>query len=154
MTNLKTSETGLSLIKHYEGCRLVGYLDAVNIPTIGYGHTGLINNKQIYPGITTLSQQEANTLLANDLKSCENCVNQYIEVPLNQHQFDALVSLAFNIGSGNFSKSSLAKAINNKEVDASTKFNLWVYGNKKVLPGLIKRRLTEKILYDKGVLIF
>ena len=104
---MKTSQKGIDLIKEFEGTVLKVYKDAVGLPTIGIGH--LIKKGEVF---TTLTQQQAEELLAKDLKQFEEGVSTSVKVALTQNQFDALVSFAFNLGIGNLNSSTLLKKLN------------------------------------------
>jgi len=106
---MKISEEGLSeLIKSFESIRLTPYLCPKGKLTIGYGHVILPNEN-----FTEITQKEAVDLLRKDVSIAEECVNSFIKAPLMQYQFDALVSLCFNIGCNAFKKSTLARKLNN-----------------------------------------
>jgi lysozyme len=90
---MKTSRSGVDLIKSLEGLRLTSYLDSVGVPTIGYGHTG----PEVALG-QKIDHQHAEVVLRKDLIRFENAVKESVKIELNQHQFDALVSFAFNVG--------------------------------------------------------
>lgn len=95
-----------------------------------------------------MSVRSKDGLLTTDLIVHCNNVTKLVKVPLNQNQFDALVSFEFNIGYGAFNSSTLLKLLNQgKYIDAANQFERWVYANKKVLPGLVKRRAAEKELF-------
>lgn len=139
---MKTSQKGIDFIKRHEALRLNAYLDAVGVWTIGYGHT-----KTAKKGMA-ITEAEAEKLLVNDLKTAEEEINSH-NLPLKQHQFDALVSFVFNVGTGAFRTSTLLKRIKEdvNHPDIPNQFNRWVYGNGKVLPGLVRRRNDEAKLY-------
>lgn len=145
---MKTSQAGVDLIKSFEGLRLNAYLDAVGIPTIGYGHTGLdvILGKKINP-------QQAEILLKKDLARFESAVEEFVKIPLNQSQFDALVSFAFNIGPTAFRDSTLLKRLNAGENPcnvAKEELPRWNKGDGgRVLNGLSRRRSAEAELFCK-----
>lgn len=140
---MNISEKGVSLIKNFEGCRLEGYKCPAGIPTIGYGHTG----SEVRVGMK-ITQAEADKLLKNDLIVHCNNVSKLVKVPLNQNQFDALVSFEYNIGYGAFSKSTLLKMLNQKNYkEAAEQFLRWKYAGGKVLAGLERRRKAEKELF-------
>jgi len=142
---MNISQNGINLIKKYEGCRLVAYLCPANVWTIGYGHTG----SDVYKG-RKISSDEAESLLKSDLTIHCNNVSKLVKVPLNQNQFDSLVSFEFNIGYAAFKNSTLLKLLNQKKYkETSLQFERWVYANKKVLAGLQKRRKEEKDLFLK-----
>ena len=104
---MKISDEGLSLIKHFEGCELKAYRCAANVLTIGYGSTkGVTEDMEI-------TQEGAEELLQEEMHEYEGYINDMVKVPLEQHQFDAMVSWVFNLGSGNLSSSTLLKKLNN-----------------------------------------
>src|SRR5690554_6672479 len=139
---MKTSETGIKLIERHEGLRLGAYLCPAGVWTIGYGHT---RTAKLGMSIT---QQRANKLLRDDLRTAENAVNNQ-NLQLNQNQFDALVSFVFNVGSGNFRNSTLLKKAKINPADPSIRyeFSRWNKGGGRVLPGLVTRRADEANLY-------
>lgn len=140
---MNISEKGIKLIKNFEGCRLEAYKCPAGIWTVGYGHTG----STVHQGLK-ISQSEADSLLKTDLIIHCNNVSKLVKVPLNQNQFDALVSLEYNIGYGNFSRSTLLKLLNAKNYKgAAEQFAVWRLGGGKILPGLVKRRKAEKDLF-------
>jgi lysozyme len=93
---------------------------------------------------------KADSLLLEDLKRFESAIRQLVKVPLNQNQFDALVSFTFNVGEGAFKGSTLLKLLNAGNYNAAAaQFGKWVYAGKKVLPGLVARREAEYQLFIK-----
>lgn len=155
---MNTSKKGKALIKKYEGCRLKAYKCPAGVLTIGYGHTNNVRLDDV------LTQDEAEKLLDIDIKIKENELNKLIKVPVTQNQYDALISLLFNIGVGNFRTSTLLRLLNQKNYkgagerfllvnnSAKTKEDKYrgsfVFDNrKKVLDGLVKRRAEEKELF-------
>ena len=140
---MKTGEKGIDLITHFEGCYLDAYKDAVGIPTIGYGHI-----KNVHMGMT-ITQEQAIEFLKEDLAEAENAVEHYVNVDINQDQFDALVSWVFNLGSGNLSASTMLKRINAKEwQDVPYQIQRWNKAGGKVLKGLVRRRAAEALLWQ------
>ena len=139
---MKTSNRGLELIKQHEGLRLKAYRCPAGIPTIGYGHTKGVKMGQV------ITEEQATAFLVEDLNDAEQAVIRH-KLNTNQTQFDALVSLVFNIGSGNFAKSTLLKKakVNSNDGSIADEFRKWVYAGGVVLPGLIKRREAEQRLY-------
>ena len=139
----------IDIIKSNEGLELKAYLPTPHdVLTIGYGHTKGVKAGQ------TVTKEQAEALLREDLKDAEAVVNSLVKVELNQNQFDALVSLVFNIGVGNFSKSSVLRFLNaGRYTDAADSFRLWNkqrQGSKMVeLRGLTKRRKEERELFLK-----
>lgn len=137
------SESGLNLIKHFEGFSPKVYLDAAGLPTIGYGH--LIKTGEVF---TTLDLEEAEILLKEDVAIAERAVSKLVHVPLTANQFDALVSFSFNLGSGALQRSSLRQKLNRGEyMSAAFEFPRWVWAGGKKLPGLVRRRHAELAHY-------
>ena len=139
---MKTSPKGIALIKEFEGLRLKAYLCPGGVWTIGYGHTACVK-----PGMV-ISEAQAEEYLKADLISFERYLNG-LGLALNQNQFDALISLIYNIGIGNFQKSTLLRKarINANDNSIMDEFLRWVYSKGRVLPGLQRRRLAEMKLY-------
>jgi len=137
---MKTSQKGLDLIKKYEGFSDKEYICPAGKPTIGYGH--VILPFEHFP--STITKEEAETLLKKDLQPREKSLNILVKVSINQNQFDALISLIYNIGVENFKQSTLLKFINNKLFDKiPDQFRRWKYINKVVSKGLLNRREEE-----------
>jgi lysozyme len=140
---MKTSQKGTDLIKQFEGTVLKVYKDAVGLPTIGIGH--LIKHNESF---TTITQQQAEELLAKDLVQFEVGVTKAVRVTLNQNQFDALVSFSFNLGLGNLNSSTLLRKLNAGDYQgAASEFERWNKAGGKILTGLTRRRLAEKGLF-------
>lgn len=140
-SSTQTSQDGIDLIKSFEGLELTSYIDAVGILSVGYGHTGT----DVYQG-QVITEQQAEDLLRNDLQRFEKDVSELIQVPFTQHEFDATVSFAFNVGSGALTDSTFRRRINqgeNKEQCFREEFPKWVNGNNGPLPGLVRRRDAE-----------
>lgn len=146
---MKISENGLNLIKKFEGLSLKPYLCSAGIPTIGWGNTFYENMKRVTLQDEAITEERANSLF-NFLVTTNyvNVVNRLVIVDINQNQFDALVSFVYNLGSGNFEKSTLLKKVNQSDfIGASLEFEKWNKAGGKVLNGLTKRRLSEKKLF-------
>lgn len=141
-TNMEISAEGLSLIKKFEGCELQAYRCAANVLTIGYGSIkGVTEDMEI-------TQDEAESLLSEEMPEYEGYINDMVKVPLKQHQFDAMVCWVFNLGSGNLSSSTLLKKLNNSEYDeVPAQMKRWNKAGGKVLDGLIRRREAEALLF-------
>jgi len=140
--NMETSENGIELIKKFEGKRQVAYQDEAGVWTIGYGHT-----KDVYKG-QLIIESRADKMLAEDLKVYEGIVNEQVKVPLNQNQFDALVSWTFNLGEKNLKKSTMLKKLNEGDFDSvPTEMKRWNIVAGKVSKGLINRREAEVSLF-------
>jgi GH24 family phage-related lysozyme (muramidase) len=142
---------GLSLIKNFEGYAQVvpgttngtTYLDAVGVPTIGYGHTG----PDVTPNLV-ITQAQAEALLQSDLRSAEGAVSDAVTVALNDNQFAALVSFVYNLGAGTLQESTLLGLLNGGNYnDAAQQFTRFVYAGGEVLQGLVTRRNAERALF-------
>ena len=146
---MKVSKQGLDLIKKHEGLRLEPYLCPAGVPTIGYGNTYYLNGERVTMSDTPITFDYANELLKSIVKRFEDGVNRYVQVKLTQNQFDALVSLAYNIGLNAFRRSTLLKRINKRSYDyrIAYEFSRWNKSGGRVLRGLIKRRSQEANLY-------
>ena len=140
---------GVDLICGFEGKRLVAYDDGVGVWTIGFGTTIYPNGIKVKKG-DTCTEAQAKEYMAHDLKKFELAVNGAVNIPLNQNQFDALVSLAYNIGTGAFNKSTLVKKLNAGDIrGAADQFDVWVNAGGKRMQGLVNRRAKEKELFLK-----
>ena len=144
---MKTSQKGIDLITGFEGSKLVAYLCPAGVWTIGRGHTSMAGPPRVTPGMR-ITEDEAERILKTDLVQYENAVNKYITVRLSQPQFDALVSLCYNIGPDAFRRSSVVKHVNSREWDkVPADFMKWVKGGGRELPGLVRRRRAEVALW-------
>ncbi|CAI0726671.1 lysozyme [Serratia grimesii] len=139
---MQISNKGRDFIKGFESLRLVAYPDPATGGkpwTIGWGHT-----KGVKPG-DRITQEQAEQFLSDDLSVFELTVNSAIKRPMTQNQFDAMVSLAFNIGGPEFVGSTLVKKFNAGDVlGAADQFPRWKFGKGKVMPGLVRRRAAER----------
>ena len=139
---MKISNDGLAIVKVFEGLRLKAYRCAANVLTIGYGSTG----KHVKPGMV-ITEAQADELLRKDIERFERHVEKNASVPLEQHEFDALVSWAFNTGGP--AHASLWRELNagNKNV-IPAKLAAWNKGGGRVLKGLVRRREAEGLLWQ------
>lgn len=147
--SMLTSKTGIDLITSFEDIKLNAYDDGVGVWTIGKGTTVYPNGVKVKKGdVCTMDQAKA--YFAHDLKRFENAVNSALTVVVNQNQFDALVSLAYNIGEKAFKTSTLVELLNaNKFTAAADQFLVWNKGGGKVMKGLVRRRAAEAELFLK-----
>ena len=140
---------GIDLICGFEGLRLKAYDDGVGVWTIGFGTTVYPNGIRVKKG-DTCTEAQAKAYMVYDLKKFESAVNNAVTVPLNQNQFDALVSLTYNIGPSAFSKSTLVKKLNAGDIrGAAEQFDVWVNAGGKRMQGLVNRRAKEKEVFLK-----
>ena len=154
-----TSEKGIQLIKHFEGCHLKPYLCPALLWTVGYGHV-------LYPEQNRLplaqrksynlkiehfrnwEQSEVDALLKQDLQRFERGVLRYITVPLKQNEFDALVSFSFNLGLGTLQRSSIRSKLNRGDKEGAIDTLLkYCRAGGKILRGLERRRAAEADLF-------
>lgn len=139
---MTTSPIGRKLIEEFEGFSPSAYKDQNGIPTIAYGHTSGVHMGQ------TCNITQAEQFLADDLKTAEAAINDLVRVPLTQNQFDALVSLVYNIGRGNFACSTVLRSLNeNQYLAASAAILMWNRIGGEVNAGLVRRRQAERNLF-------
>jgi lysozyme len=155
---MRTSARGRALIKHFEGVIPHAYNDPAGHCTVGVGH--LIHHGPCSSadfarwGVRhrrKLSDRQIDELLADDLRPRERAVERLVRVRLRQHEFDALVSLLFNIGEGNFASSTVLRELNRgHRFRAGLAFLMWVKAGGQTLAGLVRRRRAERRLFRKG----
>jgi lysozyme len=147
---MKTSPNGRAFITRHEGEILKVYADPVGIKTAGVGHTG--PEVDALPLGTKITKKQSQGWLEQDLREAEEGVNSLVKVELSQEMFDALVSLFFNIGRGNFMKSTLLKKLNREDYNAAaSEFPRWSNARGKKLPGLVRRRMEEQAMFLRGI---
>jgi lysozyme len=145
--NLTYDNNGLHLTEAFEGVRYLAYRDQNGVLTIGYGHTA-----GVYAGMQ-INQAQAEAFLLADVKWAERVVKTVVKVPLAQGEFDGCVDLCFNIGSGNFEKSTVVRDLNAGDKHAAMiSFMLWDKVAGQENKGLARRRLTEEELFGTGIL--
>ncbi len=150
---MKMSTNGLDKLELWEGSERKAYRDVAGLLTIGVGH--LLTQDELHSGKIHigsesidyrrgLTKEQIRDLLAQDLKGFEKVVNENVKVPLNQNQFDTLVSFSFNVGAAAFKNSTLLKVLNNKQYDEVPKqLRRWVYAGGLKVRGLQIRRENE-----------
>lgn len=150
---MKLSDNGVRLIKRFEGYHrklpdggCIAYRCPAGIWTIGYGTTSGVK-----PGLIW-TEAQAEAALRDDVVRFESAVLRLVRVPLNQNQFDALVSFTYNVGEGALAKSSVLRCVNAGDMaGAARAFALWNKAGGKVLPGLVERRAREAALFTRPV---
>lgn len=143
---MRTSPEGIEHIKRWEGYREAAYLCSGGKWTVGYGHTGVDVTRD-----TRVTRDEAERLLRRDLIHAEMVVNARVEVPLTQHQFDALVSFVYNVGADAFRRSTLLRKLNRGDYAAvPVELAKWVHAGGRKVEGLVNRRAAEAGLWVKG----
>ena len=136
------SQAGVNFIKKEEGLRLDQYADAAGFPTIGYGHK--IEPPEFFP--PAITEPEAEKLLRRDIARFESSVNDLVKVPVTQNMYDALISLAFNIGIGALARSTTIRLLNKGDYKgAADAILLWKFANKQ--PILLARRERERTVF-------
>ena len=144
LKNLGTYEPALAagFISSFEGCRLTAYRCSAGVWTIGYGHT-----KDVKEG-DTCAQEQADAWLIEDIRNTQLLLAHYVNVPVTQNEFIALVSLAFNVGVGALMKSKLLRKLNSGDRDgAAEEFLDFDLANGKRVAGLTRRRKAEHDLF-------
>lgn len=141
----RINQSGLDLIKYYEGLRLVAYKDLIGKWTIGYGHTETTHEGQ------SISESRATELLMKDIERFEKGVEKLLTGPsINDNQFSSLVSFAYNLGLSNLGSSTLLKIVNHGNYPAAAnEFIKWCKAGGKEIPGLLARRRAERDLFLK-----
>lgn len=143
MKTLKPSNNIVNFIAEFEGFRSHPYLCPAGVWTIGYGST-----KGVTKNTPPITETRAKQLLKEDIEDHIKNLPELITVDLNQNQYDAIVSLVFNIGVTAFSKSTLRKLLNQGNYAAAAdQFLRWNKAGGKVLPGLVRRRIAERQLF-------
>tara|TARA_B100000214_G_C23925590_1_gene608204 strand:- start:898 stop:1368 length:471 start_codon:yes stop_codon:yes gene_type:complete len=141
-SNMNIGQKGIDLIKHFEGCELNAYKCPAGVWTIGYGHI-----KGVSEGMS-ITQEQAEQMLLDELKEYENYINELVTVSLSQNQFDALVSWVYNLGPANLQSSTLLKVLNSGDYSGvPAQIERWNKAGGKVLEGLIRRREAESALF-------
>jgi lysozyme len=148
------SNKGAQFIGRFEGFRANLYNDAAGHCTIGYGHLvhrGACNGSEPAQFKRGISEPDAEQLLRKDAQSAADAVRNLVKVPLNQQQFDALVSFVYNLGAGAFGSSTLLKDINAHNFAAVPgQLEQWTHAGGRVLQGLVTRRKAEARLFTTG----
>jgi len=143
---MKTSQKGINLIVSFEGFSAKPYLDSAGIPTIGYGNTYYPGGMKVTMKDPAITKEQGVELFATVLPIYENIVNSKVKIELNQNQFDALVSHAYNTGGSE----TLFSLINKRAADLEIRnwfTKRYITAGGKVLNGLIRRRKMEADLF-------
>lgn len=145
---MQVDQAGLDFIARWEGVVLHVYKDIVGIPTIGVGHV-LLPGESFPNGIT---REQALEILAKDVRKCEIAIAKYIEVEINQNQYNALASFTFNCGTGALQKSTVRRKLNTRDYQgAADALLMWCKAGGKVNQGLLNRRKDERKLFLKPI---
>lgn len=143
---MRVSDNGIDFICGWESVALEPYDDGAGYMTIGFGHR--IKQGEPYGKIT---EEQARDLLMTDIEHVEIAVTDMVEREINQAQFDALASLAFNIGTHALGRSTLMAKLNGGKMrECGPQFDKWVFAGSKKMAGLVKRRAAERKLFETG----
>lgn len=148
---MKVNAEGYALLKRFEGCILKAYKCPAGVWTIGFGNTFYEDGTKVKEG-DVITQQRADELAKFIVEQFADSIRAMIKQPLNENQFSACVSLAYNIGTGGFKKSSVLRKLNVNPTDPTIadSFRLWNKGGGVILKGLVRRREAEIALYFKS----
>lgn len=142
--SLSFSDAGIEHLKKWEGVELQAYQDTGDVWTIGVGHTSGVTEGM------TITEDQADSLLREDIGWAKSVVNRYVKVPITQSQYDTLVSFAFNVGEDQFRTSTLLRKLNAGDYDAVPRQLLrWVYDNGEYIQGLKNRRIAEAAMWNE-----
>lgn len=156
---MHASQNLVTYLKRHEGFRATPYADSAGVPTVGYGHV-LTAAERARRALRYLTEPQAEALLREDLATRAlwlNGINANLRQPLNQHQFDGVLSFVFNVGLTAFEQSTLLKMIRTANFKgAAGQFDRWIYitdpktGKKIALRGLIRRRRGDRAIFECG----
>ena len=139
------SDDGLDVLTEREGCKLTAYKDSVGVWTIGVGHTSAAGPPKVVSGMT-ITEKQAAEILDQDLDQFEDCVNKSIHKPMTQFQFDAFVSICFNIGPSGFAGSTFVKKFNEGDLEGCyAAIGMW-----DKPPEIVPRRNGERVQFAGG----
>ena len=146
---MKISQQGIDFIKQFEGFRAKAYLCSAKVPTIGYGSTRYADGTPVSLRDPAITEAVGLALFKDTLTTYEKAVTKAVKVPLEQYEFDALVSLCYNIGVGNLASSTLVRLLNEDEarIEVARQFLRWNRANSVVIPGLTRRREAEREMF-------
>ena len=150
---MKVDNIGINLIKKYEGFSSKPYKCPAGVWTIGYGNTYYQTGKKVGPNDKPISVEEATKLLEYTVnEDFATKLSKLVYVELSQNQINAICSLAYNIGSGAFGKSTLLKKVNSLDFGgAALEFEKWAKAGGTIVQGLLNRRREEKALFEKDI---
>lgn len=145
----RLDQKGIDFITSHEGLRLEPYLCPAGVPTIGYGTTRYYNGVKVSMSDLPITKEKAIEYFLHDVNSFELAVDAMAVDAINQNQFNALVSFAYNLGSGALKGSTLLKKVNANynDVSIADEFKKWVHSDGGILPGLVARRADEAKMY-------
>lgn len=138
------NDAGMAILKEFEGCSLTVYTDIAGYPTVGWGH-----RTNSLPVGSTITQDQADDFLDEDLLTFEDLVDEAVTRPINDNQFSAIICLVYNIGFRAFKNSTLLRILNdNVDFDVcASQFLMWDHINGEQSDGLLRRRRAEQALF-------
>lgn len=146
---MRVNQATLDLIKRFEGWRSTAYRDAVGVLTIGYGHTSAAGKPEVKSGMK-ITKEQGEEILRRDVEKFSAGVKAVVKVSLTDNQFGALVSFSYNVGLGNFRKSSVLRVVNAGQLSrVPDRLALWNKAGGRVLKGLVRRRGEEGELFSR-----
>ena len=141
--NMTYGKNGLDLTKSFEQCRLKPYKDSGGVWTNGWGNTHHVDPQ------LTITQDQADADLERNVQDAVDCVNDNVQVPLTQNQFDALVDFTFNVGAGAFRSSALLKRLNQGDyAGVYDELDRWDKVKGVQIAGLVRRRDADQALWN------
>ena len=142
------NDKGLEVIKRFEGCSLDCYRDPIGIWTIGYGSTYGLDGDRVSRSHRVITESEATGLLLRECRQAESGLARLVRVPLTSNQRSALISFVYNVGSGNFQRSTMRMKLNRRAYkDAANEVWKWRRAGGRILAGLVRRRKAEATLF-------
>ena len=142
------NQAGLNLVEQFEGCKLKPYLDVAGIATIGIGTTHYPDGTAVTMNDPPISKADAYSFLMSHLQMDCTAVSGLVKVVVNDNQFAALVSFAYNVGTGALASSTLLKKLNSGDIKgAADQLLKWDHAGGVVVKGLTRRRQAERALF-------
>ena len=149
---MQCNSRGIAIIKHYEGFYSTPYKCPAGLWTFGYGNIRDKEGQRVTADTAPISDLEGEMLLMEELDTVEGQIKRLAVIPLTENQFSAICSLVWNIGSGRFKASTLRAKLNRGDYEgASAEFPKWRRGGGRILPGLVRRRKSERELFETTI---
>lgn len=139
---MKISSAGVAVLRDREGCELTAYCDTAGVLTIGVGHTSMAGAPEVHEGMT-ITQEEADQIFDRDLDEYEEAVGEAVTAPMAQNEYDAFVSICFNIGAGGFAGSTFVQRFNDGDRQGCAEAISWWDTPSEIIP----RRNAERVQF-------